>query len=442
MHLIDADKRYVWHPYTQMLDWMRWDNKVIVDAKGFYLIDSKGKKYLDGIASMWCNVWGHSDNEVLKSMSKQIRTVPHSTLFGLASAPSVILAQRLLRLCKGMQKVFYSDNGSTAIEVAMKIAVQYWHNKGKRKKKYFISLENGYHGDTFGAMSLGYLPKFFRPYRHLLLKVYKAPKPRASDQTTADDSNSDLEDVEKIVSEHKDSCAALIMESGAQIAGGGIIYKKGYQRRISELCRQYGLLFILDEIATGFGRLGNMVEYIAQQSRPDIVCLGKALTGGYSPLAVTLTTEEIYNAFLGQYKDGKHFSHGHTFTGHAVGCAAGITNIELFNKYKLIERIRDNAHYLCKRLKELDSPIVSNPRQKGLFAAFELKQNTKPITIMQNNENLQYFVMHESMKMGVILRPLGNTMVVIPPLAISRRDLGRIMDVQMCLVKRIAKECK
>src|SRR5690242_18833873 len=186
MHLIDADKRYVWHPYTQMLDWMRWDNKVIVDAKGFYLIDSKGKKYLDGIASMWCNVWGHSDNEILKSMSKQIRTVPHSTLFGLASAPSVILAERLLRLCKGMQKVFYSDNGSTAIEVAMKIAVQYWHNKGKRKKKYFISLENGYHGDTFGAMSLGYLPKFFRPYRRLLLKVYKAPKPRASDETTAD----------------------------------------------------------------------------------------------------------------------------------------------------------------------------------------------------------------------------------------------------------------
>ncbi len=439
MHLVDADKKYVWHPYTQMLDWTRWDNKVIVGAKGFYLIDSKGREYLDGIASMWCNVWGHSDNEILQSMSEQIRALPHSTLFGLASAPSITLAEKLLRLCKGMQKVFYSDNGSTAIEVAMKMAVQYWHNKGMRKKRYFISLENGYHGDTFGAMSLGYLPKFFRPYRHLLLKVYKAPSPRATDQTAAKDTNTDLAQVEKVVSKHKDSCAALIMESGAQIAGGGIIYKKDYQRRISEICKQYGLLFILDEIATGFGRLGNMVEYLAQRSRPDIVCLGKALTGGYSPLAVTLTTAEIYNAFLGSYTEAKHLSHGHTFTGHAVGCAAAITNLELFHKYNLIKRIRDNAVYLRRRLNELNSPIVANPRQKGLFAAFELQQNDKPITIMQKDEILQYFVMRESMKMGVILRPLGNTMVIIPPLAIPRRDLARIMDVQMSLVKRIEK---
>ncbi len=441
MNLVHTDKRCVWHPYTQMRDWRKWDNKVIVGAEGFYLIDNRGRKYLDGIATMWCNVWGHSDNEILNKMSEQIRTIPHSTLFGLANGPSVALAQRLLKLYKGMQKVFYSDNGSTAVEVAMKMAIQYWRNKGSPKKRYFISLENGYHGDTIGAMSVGFLPNFFRPYKPLLAKVYKAPGPRAGFQGTGVyDHCEELAKVERIISRHKDSCAALIMESGAQIAGGGIIYKRDYQKGISELCRKYDLVFILDEIATGFGRLGNMVEYVAQRSQPDIVCLGKALTGGYTPLAATLTSAEIYDAFLGSYTERKHLFHGHTFTGHAVGCAAGIANLDLYDKHKLINRIRENAQYLHSRLKELKSPIVANLRQKGLFAAFELQRKTKPITLMRNNEVVQYFVMRESMKMGVIQRSLGNTMIVIPPLAIPREDLATIVDVQLRLVERIEKE--
>jgi adenosylmethionine-8-amino-7-oxononanoate aminotransferase len=419
-----------------------WDNKVIVGAEGFYLIDSTGRKYLDGMASMWCNVWGHSDNEILNKMSEQIRTIPHSTLFGLGNEPSIILAEKMLRVCKGMQKVFYSDNGSTAVEVAMKMAVQYWYNQGKPRKRNFISLQNAYHGDTLGAMSLGYLPKFFRPFKPLLAKVYKAPSPQAENQASCTNDNEYLSETERIISKHKDTCAAFIMESGAQIAGGGIIYKQGYQRRISELCRQYDLLFILDEIATGFGRLGNMVEYLAQRSRPDIVCFGKALTGGYTPLAVTLTSADIYNAFLGSYTEYKHLCHGHTFTGHPLGCAAGIANLQLFEKYKLIDRIRENAEYIDRRLKEHTSPIVANLRLKGLFAAFELQRKTKPIRVMQNNELVQYFVMRESMKLGVILRSLGNTMIVVPPLAIFRKDLDRLMDVQLLLVKRIERESK
>jgi adenosylmethionine-8-amino-7-oxononanoate aminotransferase len=425
-----------------MRDWIRWDNKVIVGGKGFYLIDSTGRRYLDGIASMWCNVWGHSDNEILNKMSEQIQTIPHSTLFGLGNQPSIVLAEKMLRLCKGMQKVFYSDNGSTAIEVAMKMAVQYWHNKGKPRKRNFISLENAYHGDTLGAMSLGYLPKFFRPFKPLLAKVYKAPSPQAGIQPSCTDDNKDVSQTERIISKHKDTCAAFIMESGAQIAGGGIIYKQGYQKRISELCRQYDLLFILDEIATGFGRLGNMVEYLAQRSRPDIVCFGKALTGGYTPLAVTLTSADIYDSFLGSYAESRHLCHGHTFTGYPLGCAAGIANLQLFEKHKLIDRIRENAEYINRRLKELNSPIVANLRRKGLFAAFELQRKTKPIRLMRNNELVQYFVMRESMKMGVILRSLGNTMIVIPPLAIFRKDLRRLMDVQLLLVKRIERESK
>jgi adenosylmethionine-8-amino-7-oxononanoate aminotransferase len=438
----DADKRYVWHPYTQMDDWIKWDNRVIVKGEGFYLIDNEGRKYLDGIASMWCNVWGHSRTEITSKMSEQLRTLQHSTLFGLANGPSIALAEKMLKLSKGMHSVFYSDNGSTAVEVAMKMALQYWRNKGRPKKKFFIALEHGYHGDTFGAMSLGYIPTFFRAYRPLLAKVYRAPSPW-NENPSATGANSCIEQTEHIILKYGHGCAGLVMESGAQIAGGGIIYQEGYQRRISELCKKYDLLLIIDEIATGFGRLGNMIEYSAQRSTPDIVCFGKALTGGYSPLAVTLTTAEIYNAFLGNYSEGKQLYHGHTFTGHPVGCAAALANLDLYRRHNLLQKIRENSAYLGNRLKELSkSPIVSRLRHKGLLAAFELEKNRRPIRYMQNKELIQYYIMRESMKMGVFLRSLANTVLVIPPLAIPRRDLRMLLDVQLRLLEKIEQWSK
>jgi adenosylmethionine-8-amino-7-oxononanoate aminotransferase len=455
MRLAHADKRYIWHPYTQMEDWKKWDNRVIVGGKGFYLIDNEGRRYLDGIASMWCNVWGHGRNEIVSKMSEQLRTLQHSTLFGLANAPSITLAEKLLRLSRGMQSVFYSDNGSTAVEVAMKMAVQYWRNKGKPKKTHFIALEHGYHGDTLGAMSLGYIPKYFRAYKPILTKVHRAPSPwdkgRAPspwDKGPTAKSKDNLvnrciEQTERIIVKYGYGCAALVMESGAQIAGGGIIYEKGYQQKISELCKKHDLLLIADEVATGFGRLGNMIEYLAQRSTPDIVCFGKALTGGYSPLAVTLTTAEIYNAFLGNYSDGKQFYHGHTFTGHPIACAAAIANLDLYKRRNLLQRIRENSRYLERRLEEVSrSPIVSNLRHKGLLAAFELHKNMKPINYMQNKETIQYYIMRESMKMGVFLRSLANTMIVIPPLAIPRRSLRTLLDVQLRLLQKIEQESK
>lgn len=446
MQFADADKRYVWHPYTQMDDWKKWDNRVIVGAKGFYLIDNEGRKYLDGIASMWTNVWGHGRREIVCKMTEQIRTLQHSTLFGLANTPSINLAERLLQLSRGMQSVFYSDNGSTAVEVAMKMAVQYWRNKGKPKKKSFIALEHGYHGDTLGAMSLGYIAGFFSAYKPLLTKVYRAPSPWEKTTSTGSKDNlvnSCIEQTERIIVKCGSGCAALVMESGAQIAGGCIIYEKGYQRKISELCKKHDLLLIVDEVATGFGRLGNMIEYIAQESAPDIVCFGKALTAGYSPLAVTLSTAEIYNAFLGKYFESKHFYHGHTFTGHPIGCAAALANLDLYRKHNLLQRIKENSHYLEQRLREFcGSPVVSNLRNKGLLAAFDLKKKMKPINYMQNKEPIQYFIMRESMKMGVFLRSLANTMIIIPPLAIPKRDLRTLLDVQLHLLQKIEQEAR
>ena len=444
MKLDDDDKKFVWHPYTQMNDWIQWDNKVIVRGEGFYLIDKNGKKYLDGIANMWCNVWGHGKNEIIDKMIHQLQNLPHSTLFGLCNAPSIELAKEIINMAKGMDKVFYSDNGSAAIEIAMKIAVQYWRNKGKYGKKHFFSLEHAYHGDTVGAMSIGYSTKYFAPYKPLLSKVHKIPSPffyksRYKDQSEFKEAC--LEMTENIFKKYAPTCSALVMESGAQIAGGIIIYPDDYQKKISELCKKYEILLILDEIATGFGRLGNMAEYISQRSAPDLVCFGKALTGGYFPLAVTLATENIFQQFLGDYFENKQLFHGHTFTGHPVGCSAALQNIMLYKKRNLIKQVKINAKYLGKRLHEFEkSFVVGDIRYKGLLAGIELAKNKKSIRILKDQTKINYFIMKESLKMGVFLRALGNIIIVIPPLAIDRNDLEQLLNTLHKLLQKIEKE--
>ena len=426
-----------------MSDWAKWNNKVIVKGDGFYLVDSQGRKYLDGTASMWCNVWGHTQNKVVQAMVDQLKNIPHSTLFGFANAPSIKLAERLITLATGMEKVFYTDNGSTAIEVAMKIALQYWYNNGKDKKREFISLEHGYHGDTTGAMSIGYIEDFFRAYKPLLFNVHRVPSPILYGSRFTNESDLVewcLEKTENTIKRHMNRCAALVMESGAQIAGGAIVFPKGYQKKIARLCRDYDILLILDEIATGFGRLGNVVEYRAQKSQPDIVCFGKALTGGYFPLAVTLVTRRIFDAFLGRYCKNKLLYHGHTFTGHTVGCSAALANIENYQNHNLIQQIKVNTKYIASRLPEFyKSPIVADIRHKGLLVGIELAKNDKPIIILKNKEIINYFIVQQALKMRVYLRPLRNIMLLIPPLGIGRRDLEKLVNVQLMLVRKIEK---
>jgi adenosylmethionine---8-amino-7-oxononanoate aminotransferase len=425
-----------------MQEWSNSNKPVIVRGDGFYLIDEHGKKFLDGIASMWCNVWGHGNNEISKAMIKQIQTIQHSTLFGLANAPSSELSEMLIRLAKGMSYVFYSDNGSTAIEVAMKMALQYWKNRGEKRKTKFISMENGYHGDTMGAMSLGYLPKYFAPYLPLLRRAIKIPSPvcRSGYSDCQDYENLCLEKTEVILANNSSHCCALVMESGAQIAGGVSIFPRNYQNKVGELCRKYDVLLILDEIATGFGRLGNMLEYLEQKSYPDIVCLGKALTGGYSPLAVTLTTNSIFNAFLGKPTEYKQLFHGHTFTGHPIGCAAAIANIQMYKKYELLRNIRQNSVYITHRLREIQlSPIAENIRSKGLLGGIDLSKAKRPILKLGNGIPISSYIAEESLSMGVFLRSLGNTIVIIPPLAIRKRDLKFLLDTIVSLVNKIEK---
>jgi len=295
-----------------MSEWDSFDK--IIKGKGMWLIDSNGNKMLDGVASMWCNVWGHSNQELVKSITNQSKKLQHSSMFNLTNEPAEKLADSLVKISPQMHKVFYSDNGSSAMEIAIKIALQYWRNIGEKKKTEIATLKNGYHGDTFGAMSVGYVPEFFGKFKKQLFPTIQFPVPNKyrvpKGMSLSDYQNYCLEKIEKRFSK-KNNIAAFVMESGAQVAGGVIVYPKGFQQKINQLCKKYNILFVLDEIATGFGRLGSMVQYTEQKSTPDIVAYGKMLTGGYITMAATLTTKKIYDSFLGEFNDWRHISWPH-----------------------------------------------------------------------------------------------------------------------------------
>ncbi|MEM1958485.1 MAG: adenosylmethionine--8-amino-7-oxononanoate transaminase [Candidatus Nitrosocaldus sp.] len=446
-NLKTRDKTYVWHPYTQMSDWLRMDAPVIVKGEGFYLIDDKGNRYLDGVASMWCNVWGHSRREIVDAIIEQVRVLQHSTLFGLCNEPSIVLAELLVKMAKGMGKVFYSDDGSTAMEVAIKMAIQYWHNKlgSSNKRREIIALEHGYHGDTVGAMSIGYIEHFFKPYQHLLFKVRHVPSPylyrKGREMGDADYVQYCIDSLEHELKANEGRVAAVVMESGAQIAGGAIVYPDGYQREVSRLCKRYDTLLVLDEVATGLGRLGSMVEYIAQDSMPDIVAFGKMLTAGYLPLAATLASDEIFNAFLGRYEEGKHLFHGHTFTGNPIACACAVANLRLYEQEGLISKVKSSSALIARRLEEFRCyPIVGDVRHKGMLAAIELvKANGKDPLLTLSCRRINYAIMEEALKRGLFLRPLGHIMLLVPPLAIGREELDMLIDKALEVVGAIAR---
>ena len=433
---------FVWHPYTQMKDWPKFD--VISKGKGMWLYDTHGNAMMDGVASMWCNVWGHSNKELTRSMIKQTRKLQHSSLFNLTNDKAEELAEKLVKLAPGMHRVFYSDDGSTAMEISAKMALQYWHNIGEKKKTKFVSLENGYHGDTAGTMSLGYVPSFFSKFKPMLFPVLKMPSPnryRIPNGYSFDDYQEFcLDKIEQTLAKN-DNLAAFVMESGAQIAGGVVIYPKGFQKKISKMCKKHNVLFILDEIATGFGRLGSMIEYQNQESIPDIASFGKMLSGGYLPLAATLASKKIYDSFLGEYKDMKHFFHGHTFTGNPLACATALTNISLYKKYNLISKIKKRAIQIQSRIEEVSNlDLVGDVRHKGLLMGIELVSNKKTKTLVLHQKRLPQKIFTEAKKHGIYQRTLGNIVMVIPPLAISEGELDFLLDGTIKTIKNVSAQ--
>jgi len=424
-----------------MSEWKKFD--VITKGNGMWLIDSKGNKLLDGVASMWCNVWGHSKKELVNSMIKQTKKLQHSSLFNLTNDQAEFLAEKLVKISPGMNKVFYSDDGSTAMEIAIKMAIQYWQNIGSKNKTKFVRLDNGYHGDTIGAMSIGYVPNFFSKFKKLLFPVIKTPTPHKyrmpKKYTYKEYQEYCLEKIEKTFVKNND-LAAFVMESGAQIAGGVIIYPPEFQKKISQLCKKHDVLFILDEIATGFGRLGSFIEYHAQKSIPDIVAYGKMLTGGYLPLAVTLTNQKIYDSHLGSYEEMRHFFHGHTFTGNPLACATALTNLELYDKNNLVSKNKIKAKQFEKRINEISNlSIVGDVRHKGMLMAIELVSNKNKKTPISPDKKIHQKIFEEAKKHKIYLRTLGHIVMLVPPLAISEKELEFLLDGTIDTIKKITK---
>ena len=434
----------LWHPNTQMSEWTSFPE--IVSAKGMWLYDSKGGKMLDGVASMWCNVWGHSKSELVSEIIKQTKILQHTPLFNLTHPSAEKLSKKLLQFNPKMKSVFFSDNGSTAMEIAIKIALQYWRNIGENKKTNVATLENGYHGDTFGAMSVGYVPEFFSKFRSKLFSTTQFPVPRTvivgsntkkSSKEYAEYCLSKIED--KL--EKDNSIAAFVMESGAQMAGGVIIYPKNFQKRISQICKKNDVLFVLDEIATGFGRLGSMIEYQSQNSTPDIVSFGKMLTGGYQTFAATLTTKKINDSFLGEFSQFKHLFHGHTYTGNPTAAALSLKNLELYKKYHLIEKIQKTSKIFKDRLDDISNlDLVGEIRHQGMVMGIELVQNKNSNKPLSSNISINKLVFEEGRKHQIYFRTLGNIIMLVPPLDISQKDLNFLIDGAISTIKSLSRK--
>ena len=413
-----------------MREWNSFDK--IIKGKGMWLIDSKGDKILDGVASMWCNVWGHSNPELVKAITNQSKKLQHSPLFNLTNEPAENLANSLVKISPGMHKVFYSDNGSSAMEIAIKLALQYWKNIGQKKKTEIATLKNGYHGDTFGAMSVGYVPEFFGKFKKQLFSTiqfsvpnkYKIPK----EFTFSDYQNYCLDNIEKRLSKNN-NIAAFVMESGAQMAGGVMIYPKGFQKKINNLCKKYDVLFVLDEIATGFGRLGSMIQYQEQKSIPDIAAYGKMLTGGYLTMAATLTNKKIYDSYLGEFNDWKHLFHGHTYTGNPIAAAVANENLKMYKKHNLIKKIQKTSKVFEKFYQEISEiDIVGDVRHKGMLMGIELVSNKKKKTPIHPKRSINKIFFEIGKKNGIYLRTLGNIVMLVPPLAISEKELELLLN--------------
>jgi adenosylmethionine-8-amino-7-oxononanoate aminotransferase len=447
IRLEKLDKKYIWHPFTQMLEWGKDQQVIIESGTGSILSDVRGKKYIDGVSSLWVTVHGHRKKEINDAVSAQLRKVAHSTLLGLSNVPAILLAEKLVKIApRGLSKVFYSDSGSTAVEIALKIAFQYWQQKGEehKAKTGFISLKEAYHGDTIGAVSVGGIDLFHATYKPLLFHTWKIESPycyRCSFGRTYPGCKTVCADhAEEVIRSHSHDAAALVIEPLVQGAAGMLLQPPGYLRKIRELCTKYNILMIADEVATGFGRTGTMFACEHEKVLPDIIAMAKGITGGYLPLAATLTTEDIYRGFLGEYRELKTFFHGHTYTGNPLACAAAIASIDLFKKERTLQNLQPKITLLkneLKRFAELEH--VGDIRQKGLMVGIELVKNKETKDPYPLEEKIGIRVILEARKHGLIIRPLGSVIVLMPPLSISMRELNRLIEIVHGAIKAVTE---
>jgi len=431
------DNEHVWHPFAPMQAYREECAPIIESADGFRLVDAEGNRYLDGISSLWCNVHGHQVPEIDDAIRDQLGKVSHSTLLGLSSSPSIELAKRLVEITPaGLNKVFYSDSGATSVEVALKMAYQYHSQKkgGPQQRDLFACMSNAYHGDTIGSVSVGGIDLFHQVYGSLLFETVQIPTPVTFHTPLGYDANSYLEfcfgELERLLTENKSRLAAFIIEPLVQGAAGILVHPPGYLKRVRDLTAELDIPLIADEVAVGFGRTGSMFACEQEDVKPDIMCLAKGITGGFVPLAATLATDEIYDAFLGEPHEGKTFYHGHTYTGNALGCAAAIASLDLFEQNDVLENARTNADAIKTFLAELaDHPHVGEVRQKGLMVGIELVADREGNTPFPVERRTGHLVTLAARKRGVILRPLGDVVVLMPAPGMPGELIDQLCDV-------------
>lgn len=435
--LAEWDRRYLWHPFTQMREWERGKPLIIERGRGSYLFDRRGRKYLDGVSSIWVTVHGHRHPTLDRALIAQLGKVAHSTLLGLAHPPAILLARELIRLApRGLTRVFYSDDGSTAVEVALKLAVQYWQQCGRRAgpKRMFLRLEQAYHGDTAGAMSIGGIELFRGRFRPLLFPTLAAEAPHCYrcplHKTYPSCRLACLEPVERILKRRHRDLAGVVVEPLVQAAAGMLTAPPGYLAGLRRLCTQYDVLLIVDEVATGFGRTGRMFACDHERVTPDLMALSKGLTGGYLPLGATLATEEIYRAFLGDYAEWKTFFHGHSYTGNPLACAVALANLAVFRRERTLTRLRGRIAALRRLLRPLGAlRHVGDIRQRGFMVGIELVKDQASKRPYPLEARLGHHVAMEARRRGLLLRPLGNVIVLMPPLTASLAELTRMVTI-------------
>jgi adenosylmethionine-8-amino-7-oxononanoate aminotransferase len=410
---VQLDHDHLWHPFTQQQGWSEEEPLLIESGEGSYLIDIEGRRYIDGTASLWCNVHGHRHPAIDAAVSEQLGRVAHSTMLGLSHPGAAELAGRLVEVAPpGLSRVFYSDSGSTAAEIALKMAFQYQAQRGgeHERRTAFVKLRQAYHGDTIGSVSVGGIDLFHAAYGPLLFETYAAEP-------------GDAADLARVLGDHGEEVAAVIVEPLVQGAAGILVQPPGYLRAVRELCDRHGVLLICDEVATGFGRTGTMFACEQEGVAPDLLCLAKGLTGGYLPLAATLTTERIYEGFLGAPEEQRTFFHGHTYTGNPLACAAALASLDVFESERTIERLGPKIELLGERLEEIGAmPEVAEIRWRGFMVGIDLGTHDPAL-------RMGHRVTLEARRRGARVRPPGDTRLQVPPHSISAEDLDRLLTI-------------
>lgn len=434
--LSKIDLQYIWHPCSQMKDYETLPPIVIDHGKGVYLYDKNGKRYLDVVSSWWCNLLGHCNEKISARMKQQLDKLEHVIFANFTHEPAIQLCERLVQILpKGLCKFNFSDNGSAAIECALKMAFQYQYQTGHPEKKRFMALSEGYHGETIGALSVGGLDLYAEIYKPMLMDIvrveapdcYRCPYGECRDTCQCEC----FQQAEEALSKYGQEIAAFIMEPLVQGSAGMRIYPPLYLKKLREACDRYGVLLIADEIATGFGRTGKLFACDHAGITPDILCMSKGLTGGYLPMAITVTTQEIYDAFYDDYNKGKAFMHSHTYSGNPLACSAALAVQDILEEEQILEHAAQRAEYLHEQLMNAlgDHPNVGEIRHIGLINGIELVADRKSKTPFPSEDRVGYQIYKRALQEGVIFRPLGDVIYFNPPLIIKEEEIDEAVAV-------------